>query len=114
MLRALAKNWMPLLLNAFLATPPVQRTQLEEAISAYACCCEPATLAQFFRAVVTKLIKARKGWIVLPLSGRQVPECLDHSFRPGVAVVAIDCALVWEALFDAHCCCRATTITPCR
>lgn len=65
MLRALAKNWMPLLLNAFLATPPAQRTQLEEAISAYACCCEPATLAQFFRAVVTKLIKVREGgWIV--------------------------------------------------
>jgi hypothetical protein len=98
-LRALAKNWMPLLLNAFLATPPVQRTQLEEAVSAYACCCEPATLAQFFRAVVTKLIKVRRAlrrivqqhladWVDgslnamprLPLIGDAPPDinCWDH------------------------------------
>jgi hypothetical protein len=56
-LRALAKNWMPLLLTAFVATPAGQRTQLEQAISAYACCCQPAVTAQFFRAAVTKLIK---------------------------------------------------------
>ncbi|PRW60392.1 ARM repeat superfamily [Chlorella sorokiniana] len=56
-LRALAKNWVPLLLNTFLATPAVQRGQVEEAISAYACVCDPATLATFFRAAVTKLIK---------------------------------------------------------
>ena len=99
MLRALAKNWMPLLLNAFLGTPPVQRTQLEEAVSAYACCCEPATLAQFFRAVVTKLIKVRRAlrrivqqhladWVDgslnamprLPLIGDAPPDinCWDH------------------------------------
>lgn len=67
----MAKNWMPLLLNAFLATPPVQRTQLEEAISAYACICEPATLAQFFRAVITKLIKVRVGCVA---GGGWLPE----------------------------------------
>lgn len=58
-LRALAKNWVPLLLNTFLATPAVQRGQVEEAISAYACVCDPATLATFFRAAITKLIKVR-------------------------------------------------------
>ena len=81
-LRALAKNWMPLLLNAFLGTPPVQRTQLEEAVSAYACCCEPATLAQFFRAVVTKLIKVRRApgtWAGTCRRGRESPR------RPGRA-----------------------------
>lgn len=58
-LRDLAKNWVPLLLNTFLATPAVQRGQVEEAISAYACVCDPATLATFFRAAITKLIKVR-------------------------------------------------------
>ena len=56
-LRSLAKNWMPLLLNAFLTTPPEQRAQLEQSISAYACIADPATLATFFRAAITKLIK---------------------------------------------------------
>lgn len=60
-LRALAKNWVPLLLNTFLATPAVQRGQVEEAISAYACVCDPATLATFFRAAITKLIKVGQG-----------------------------------------------------
>lgn len=58
-LRALAKNWMPVLLNTFLATPTVQRGHVEEAISAYACCCDAPTLAIFFRAAITKLIKVR-------------------------------------------------------
>ena len=48
---------MPLLLNAFLTTPPEQRAQLEQSISAYACIADPATLATFFRAAITKLIK---------------------------------------------------------
>ena len=104
MLRALAKNWMPLLLNAFLATPPVQRTQLEEAISAYACCCEPATLAQFFRAVVTKLIKVRGGWAVrhwlVGLAGRRASRggTIEWYGRP---------------LSDAKWCCCAIML-PCR
>lgn len=57
-LRALSKIWVPLLLSTFLATPPAQRAAVEEALSAYACVCEPAAAATFFRAVVTKLVKA--------------------------------------------------------
>lgn len=60
-LRALSKNWVPLLLNTFLATPAVQRAAVEEATAAYACACDPATVAVFFRAAVTKLIKASGG-----------------------------------------------------
>ncbi|GAB4822579.1 hypothetical protein N2152v2_009625 [Parachlorella kessleri] len=55
--QALARNWLPLLLNAFLSTPPAARTQLEATISAYACVADAATLAQLFRAAITKLIK---------------------------------------------------------
>lgn len=55
----MARNWLPLLLTTFLATPPNQRTQLEVAVSAYACITDASTLAQFFRAAITKLIKAR-------------------------------------------------------
>lgn len=55
----MAHNWLPLLLTTFLATPPNQRTQLEAAVSAYACITDAPTLAQFFRAAITKLIKAR-------------------------------------------------------
>lgn len=61
MLRAQAKNWMPLLLNTYVATPAVQRGQVERAVAAYACVCEPAAAAQFFRAAITKLIKASTG-----------------------------------------------------
>lgn len=63
-LRALAKNWVPLLLSTFVATTPVQRGQVEEAIAAYACCCDPGTLATFFRAAITKLIKVHRRWLL--------------------------------------------------
>ena len=61
MLRGMAKNWLPLLLNAFLATPPAQRGQLEATISAYACIADAPTLAGLFRAAITKLIKVGQG-----------------------------------------------------
>lgn len=56
----MAKDWFPLLLNAFLASPTnQQRSHIEAAISAYACICGDSTLVIFFRAAVTKLIKVR-------------------------------------------------------
>ena len=71
-LRSLSKNWLPVLLNAYLATPAVQRMQLQQAIGAYACCCEPATVAQFFRSAVTKLIKV--------LDSTHAGRCLQSTY----------------------------------
>ena len=58
-LRAFAKNWLPLLFNAFVGARAGERGHIGAAISAYAVLCEPAFLASFFRAVVSKLIKAQ-------------------------------------------------------
>ena len=59
MLREFAKNWMPLLFNAFVAAPPGRRSHLRRAISAYATLTDPAMLETFFKTVVRKLIKVR-------------------------------------------------------
>lgn len=53
----MAKNWLPLLLNAFLASPPEQRGHIRAAISAYACTCDGATLGPMYRTAITKLLK---------------------------------------------------------
>ena len=58
-LRVYAKNWMPLLFNAFLGAPPGQRGGRARAISAYARGCEPALLTGLFHTVLKKLLTAR-------------------------------------------------------
>eukprot|EP00887_Chlorella_sp_A99_P003957 scaffold11.g3957.t1 len=59
MLRGMAKNWLPLLLNAFLAAPPEQRGHIQAAAAAYACVCETPTLAPFFRTAIAKLLREK-------------------------------------------------------
>ena len=56
-LRVFSNNWLPLLFNAYLATPSGQLAPLEGAISAWAAIAEPAAVASFFRTVIQKLIK---------------------------------------------------------
>lgn len=59
MLRDFARNWLPLLFNAFIGTDAQQRGQYAAAIAAYATIADPATLSHFFREVIKKLLKAR-------------------------------------------------------
>jgi ribosomal RNA-processing protein 12 len=56
-LRSQARNWLPLLLNSFVATPANKRGPLQAATSAYACICEPAVVAVLFRSAMTKFMK---------------------------------------------------------
>jgi ribosomal RNA-processing protein 12 len=60
-LRAGARGWMPLLLDATLAAPPHQRGPLEAAASAYACACDAPTVAALFRSAVGQLVAAGGG-----------------------------------------------------
>lgn len=48
---------MPLLFNAFIASPAGQRNHVGRCISAYAMLTEPALLETYFKTVVKKLIK---------------------------------------------------------
>ncbi|KAK9863569.1 hypothetical protein WJX84_009478 [Apatococcus fuscideae] len=56
-LRLFAKNWLPLLRNAFVAGDAEQRAYIGPCISAYAALCEPQTLADPFRNTIRTLIK---------------------------------------------------------
>ena len=57
MLREFARNWLPLLFNAFIATDSQERNSYAAAIAAYATIAEAATLSHFFREVIKKLLK---------------------------------------------------------
>lgn len=59
MLQQYAKNWMPLLFNAFVAAPAGQRGYLGRTIGAYAALAEPSLLDSFFRTVAKKLIEVQ-------------------------------------------------------
>ncbi|KAL3148459.1 hypothetical protein ABBQ38_013906 [Trebouxia sp. C0009 RCD-2024] len=50
-LRDFARNWLPLLFNAFISTDAQQRGQYAAAIAAYATIADPTTLSHFFREV---------------------------------------------------------------
>ncbi|KAK9864417.1 hypothetical protein WJX84_009705 [Apatococcus fuscideae] len=56
-LRAFAKNWLPLLRNAFVNGSVEERAYIGPCISAYAAISEPQTLAEPFRNTVRTLIK---------------------------------------------------------
>ena len=58
-LRAYAKNWLPLLFNAFVESAVAERGQIGSAVSAYAAVADAATVASFFRTVMQKLIKVK-------------------------------------------------------
>lgn len=55
-LRDFARNWLPLLFNAFIAAEQ-DRSSIGFAIAAYASIAEPASLSHFFREVIKKLLK---------------------------------------------------------
>lgn len=56
-LRVFAKNWLPLLRNAFVNGSVEERAYVGPCISAYAAVSEPQTLAEPFRSTVRTLIK---------------------------------------------------------
>ena len=56
-LRVFAKNWLPLLRNAFVNGSVEERAYIGPCISAYAAVSEPQTLAEPFRNTVRTLIK---------------------------------------------------------
>ena len=57
MLQTFAKNWMPLLFNAFAEAKPGYRSHLAGAIAAYASIAKPSLMETFFKTIVKKLIK---------------------------------------------------------
>ncbi len=59
MLKDFAKNWLPLLFNAFIATDSQERNSYGSAIAAYATIADAATLSHFFREVIKRLLKVR-------------------------------------------------------
>ncbi len=59
-LRPLSRNWLPLLLNTFLASPPEARAPVGAAISSYAAVSDPALVSSLFRAALSKLVKIQK------------------------------------------------------
>ncbi len=59
MLKDFAKNWLPLLFNAFIATDSQERNSYGSAIAAYSTIADAATLSHFFREVIKRLLKVR-------------------------------------------------------
>ena len=56
-LKGFAKNWLPLLFNAFVEAKPGYRSHLAGAIAAYSSIADPSIMETFFKTVVKKLIK---------------------------------------------------------
>ncbi|KAL0054199.1 hypothetical protein WJX82_005285 [Trebouxia sp. C0006] len=56
-LKDFAKNWLPLLFNAFIATDSQEHNSYGSAIAAYATIADAATLSHFFREVIKRLLK---------------------------------------------------------
>ena len=65
-LKDFAKNWLPLLFNAFIATDSQERNSYGSAIAAYATIADAATLSHFFREVIKRLLKVhnRHKWSI--------------------------------------------------
>lgn len=59
MLRGFTRNWLKVLVDAFLATQPGQRAGISSAISAYAAISDPAVLTPFLRDALGKYIQVR-------------------------------------------------------
>lgn len=55
-----AETWLPLLLNSFVTTPANQRGHIGAAVAAYACICDPSSIATLFRAAIIKLMKVQE------------------------------------------------------
>ena len=57
---AFARNFMPILFNAVVATPQGRRQDLTRAIALYSRACDPALLRGFFRTIVRRLADAAR------------------------------------------------------
>jgi ribosomal RNA-processing protein 12 len=55
-----AETWLPLLLNSFVTSPANQRGHIGAAVAAYACICDPSSVATLFRAAIMKLMKVQE------------------------------------------------------
>ena len=80
-LRAFAKNWMPLLFNAFSGSEPGRRGSLAQTIGAYARICDQAFLTGLFHTVLKKLLKVSS---LLSALARLAPLAV-HSLEMPVA-----------------------------
>ena len=58
-LRDFARNWLPLLFNAFMVASGQERPRYAAAIAAYSMLTDATVLSHFFREVVKKLLKVR-------------------------------------------------------
>ena len=58
-LRDFARNWLPLLFNAFMLASGQERPRYAAAIAAYSMLTDATVLSHFFREVVKKLLKVR-------------------------------------------------------
>jgi ribosomal RNA-processing protein 12 len=55
-----AETWLPLLLNSFVTSHANQRGHIGAAVAAYACICDPSSIATLFRAAIMKLMKVQE------------------------------------------------------
>ena len=56
-LKAGSKAWLPMLLNAFVATHTSKRNHIQAAISGYSCICDSAVATKVFKSALTRLMK---------------------------------------------------------
>jgi ribosomal RNA-processing protein 12 len=52
-----SKAWLPMLLNAFVATHTSKRNHIQSAISAYSCVCDSAVVSKVFKFALVRLMK---------------------------------------------------------
>lgn len=52
-----SKAWLPMLLNAFVATHTSKRNHIQSAISAYSCTCDGAVVTKVFKSALMRLMK---------------------------------------------------------
>ena len=56
-LKSGSKVWLPMLLNAFVATHTSRRNQIQSAISGYSCVCDGAVVSKVFKSALMRLMK---------------------------------------------------------
>ena len=95
MLKDFAKNWLPLLFNAFIATDSQERNSYGSAIAAYATIADAATLSHFFREVIKRLLKVR---IRMPLP--PITWSWSNSYADAVCLLAVVVIIARCFLYD--------------
>lgn len=85
-LRDFARNWLPLLFNAFMVASGQERPRYAAAIAAYSMLTDATVLSHFFREVVKKLLKVR----LLQLQLQLRLHSARHSTGSGCGVASAD------------------------